>query len=168
MKIDGNEYKIRDLMREAVIIQKDAELVQVLESLIKGKSNIGVVVDTEGRYLGSVNTVDVIRAILPDYIEEDPTAARFADTEMLREDTKKSATKSVSDFISKKDLTMHANANLLEAAVLSSVNAQGRTVIVDEDNKPLGILTRTEIKQVLGAFLDIKNDLEDFCSTGNC
>ncbi len=168
MTIDGKEYKVRDLMRDAVIIQKDAELSHALEALIKGKSNIAVVVDDNGALLGGVSTLDIIRAILPDYIEQDPTAAHFADTAMLREDTLKSASTSISNFINTKDVTVHPDANLLEATVLSCINAQGRIIVVDDENKPVGLLTRTEIKQVLAAFLNIENNLEEFCKDTSC
>ena len=168
MTIDGKEYKVRDLMREVVTIPRDTELTAALETLVQQKSNIAVVVDADGKMLGGVSTLDIIKAILPDYIEADPTAAHFADTAMLKEDTLKSASKHVCDFINTQDVTVEADASLLEATVLSCINAQGRIVVVDADNIPVGLLTRTEIKQVLAAFLGIKNDLEEFCNNGDC
>jgi predicted transcriptional regulator len=168
MTLNGKDYKVRDIMREVVTIQENVELKEALEALVKGKSNIAVVVDANGSFVGGVSTLDIIRAVLPDYMEKDQRAAHFADNTILREDTLKAATLPIADFVDKDDATVSPDANLLEATVIASVDGLGRIVVVDENNKPVGLLTRTEIKQVLAAFLDIENELQDFCAGSDC
>lgn len=165
MKIDGKEYKVRDLMRHAVIIPENAQLKEALEALVEGKVNLAVVVDADGVFVGGITTLDIIRAILPDYLEEDKAVKHFVDDEMLSEDTKKAATIPIIDFVDRRDATIDPDAGLLEATIVASGDGNGRIVVVDENKKPVGLLTRTEIKQVLAAYLDIKNDLCEFCAS---
>jgi predicted transcriptional regulator len=105
---------------------------------------------------------------LPHYLSDDKTVANFVDDALLSEDTKKAATKLVIDFVDKNDVTIEPDANLLEATLLSASDSLGRLIVIDDDKKPLGILTRTEIKQVLAEYLDIENDLENICKENNC
>jgi len=121
------------------------------------------VVDVEGRLVGGVSTLDIIRAVLPDYIESDEVAARFANTEMLKEDACKAAAKPLSEFVDRNEATVDPDANLLEATVISSRDSNGRIIVIDEHRKPVGLLTRTEIKQVLAAFLGVSDELHSAC-----
>lgn len=168
MNINGKEYKVSDIMREVVQIREDVQLKGALEALVKGKSNIAVVVDAEGAFVGGVSTLDIIRAVLPDYMENDQRAAHFTDNKMLLEDTQKAASMPIADFVDKDEVVVGPDTNLLEATVLASVDGSGRIVVVDENKKPIGLLTRTEIKQVLAAFLDIENELDTFCAGDTC
>jgi predicted transcriptional regulator len=168
MTIDGKEYKVGDLMRPAVVITENTQLKDALEALINGKSNIAVVVDADGVFVGGVSTIDIIRAVLPKYLEDNKNISHFVDNKMLCEDTQKAATKLVIDFVNKNDSTIDPDANLLEATIIASADGPGRIIVVDENKKPLGILTRTEIKHVLAAFLDITHELHDFCANNNC
>ena len=161
MKVNGKTYKVSDLMREPLLIQRDAHLKDVLLSLLDGKTNIGCVVDEDGHFVGAVTTVDVIRAILPDYIESDEVAARFADESMLKEDVLKAACHPISEFIEEDETTVSPDTQLLEATVLSSKDCNGRIVVTDEDNKPVGILSRTQIKRALVTFLDVRDELTE-------
>lgn len=159
MTIDGKTYKIADLMRKPVAIPKDSSLRDTLAVLLTQKTNMGVVVDTDDTFLGTVTTVDVIKAVLPDYLEGDEVAARFADDTLFKQDVRKAADKPVCDFVDREEATITEDANLLEAAVLAVQDERGRIVVLDTDKKPIGILSRTEIKKVIAAYLDIANEL---------
>jgi len=159
MTIDGKEYVVGDLMRDPVLIREDATLKEALGTLVDGQSNIGCVVDKNGVLVGGVSTLDIIRAVLPDYIEADTVAARFADNKMLLEDAKKAADVPLANFFDRDEATVSADTQLLEATAISSGDCNGRIIVIDKEHKPVGVLTRTEIKQVLAAFLGIKNEL---------
>lgn len=169
MEINGTTYTVGDLMRNAVIIPEGSTLRDAIHILIETKSNIGCLVDKDGKLVGGVSTLDVIRAVLPDYIESDPVAARFANMELLKEDVTRSAEKLVIDFVDRNDATAKPNSNLVEEIVVSSRDCNGRIIVIDDEGKPIGILSRTEIKQVIGAFLGIKDELKEcYANKGNC
>lgn len=158
MTIGGKEYSIQDVMREPVLFAENATLKDALTEMVRRQTNSGLVVDTEGKLLGMVTTVDIIKAVLPDYLEEDEIAARFADESLLRQDALKSATLPIKDFMMEDVPTVPSDATLLEGAVMAVRGGYGRIAVVDENNKPVGVLTRTEIKRVIAGYLDIIND----------
>lgn len=158
--INGKKYTVADLMRRPFLIPSSATLKDALRVLIENRSNIGIVVAEDNTFVGTVSTVDIIKEILPDYIENDEVAARFADDDLLQEDVLKAGLMPVCDFVDTHEKTLQADSGLVEAAVIMVREDAGRIVIVDEARKPLGVLTRTEIKKMFGAFLGIADVLE--------
>ena len=159
MTINGKTITIADIMRPAVTIEQSATLEQVLTRMVAEKRNSLSVVDENGVFVGAVNAVDVIKEVLPDYLEDDVIAARFADDALLKEDAQRVKDKPVSEFMAKDVPGISADTSLLEAAVLAVKQGRGRITIVDDNKHPVGILTRTEIKRVIAAYLDIEGAL---------
>lgn len=148
---------IKEIMRPAVTVEEGATLYDVVNRMITDKRNSLVVVDQHGALCGAVNANDVIKAVLPDYLEEDSIAAHFADQMLLEEDVEKARTMAVRDFMNTDVPTIHIDATVLEAAAQAIKSEQGRIVIVDEEKKPIGIITRTEIKRVIGKLLGLSD-----------
>lgn len=159
MTIGDKDYTLAEIMRPPVLVASTSTLRDALATLVDRRTNMGVVVDDAGVFLGTVTTLDIISAVLPDYLEADNVAARFADDALLREDTNKAATMPVCDFLDRDEATIDADAHLMEATVLASKDATGRIVVLDDARKPVGVLTRTEIKMVLAAYLGIRNEI---------
>ena len=110
--------------------------------------------------MGMINASDIIKAVLPDYLEEDLVAVRFANQKILQEDAQKAKNVPVRDFMNTKAPTIDEHSSVLEAAALASRAGFGRIIVVDADKKPVGIITRTEIKQVIASLIGIQNALE--------
>jgi len=163
MGIDGKEYLVRDLMRPVVVLKDSIDLKEALAQLVKERSNIAGVVDDNGSFIGAVSTVSIIRAVLPDYMEADIVAAKFADDKLLKEDALRAAGKLLHEFVHTTEDVVKPDDNLLSATVTSAGHGTGRIFVLDEDGKPVGLLTRTEIKQVLAAFLGVNPELHEKC-----
>jgi predicted transcriptional regulator len=159
MTINGKEIHIGDIMRPASTIESSATLKEVLAHMTEQKRNSLAVVDTEGILIGAVNAVDIIKEVVPDYLEDDAVAARFADDELFKEDAIRVQDKPLADFMSTDIPTITKDETLIEAAVLAAKHGRGRITVVDEHKKPIGVLTRTEIKQVIAAYLGLPNEL---------
>lgn len=159
MTINGKEVTIRDIMRPAITVGENETLRTVLERMVTEKRNSLTVVDGEGKFVGAINAIDIIKAVLPDYLEEDAIAARFADISLLKEDANRVKDKPIKEFMATDIPTVTPEDSLLGTVVLATQRGRGRITVVDENNKPVGILTRTEIKQVIGSFLDIPTSL---------
>lgn len=159
MVINGKEYVASDIMRPAVTVTQEATLEEVITRMVSEKRNSLVVVDGDGVLIGAVNAIDVIKAVLPDYLEESQVAARFGDFDLLKEDARRVSGMQVREFMSKDVPTIAKSGNLLEAAVMASTQGRGRITVVDEAHRPVGVLTRTEIKQIIGQALGVSGDL---------
>jgi len=159
MTVNGKNYTIQDMMRPPVFFSPDDTLRDVLAKMIASKTNSGLIVDAENTILGMVSTVDVIKAVLPEYIEDDSIAARFASEEFFEEEALVAANMPVQEFMNKDVPTVKTTDTVLEAAVMAIRSGLGRIVVVDESKKPIGVLTRTEIKLVIGTYLNIPDCL---------
>lgn len=146
---------IEDVMRQPVTISEDTNLRTVLELMIEQKSNSILVLDSNGKLKGEVNVLALIRAVLPEYIEEDDSAAHFATEEILIEDIHQVASMPVIDFMKTELNTLSRTSTFMDAAVIAIASDQGRIPIVDDAGHPIGVVTRTEIKQIIGSYLGI-------------
>ena len=145
---------VSSLMRPPITIQHTATLEEVVRKMVSEKRNSLVVINDDGAFAGAVNAIDVIKAVLPDYLEDDAIAARFADETLMKQDAHKVRGMVISEFMSKDLPTITEKTHIVEAAVQASKLGRGRIVVVDENKKPVGVLTRTEIKQVIASYFD--------------
>jgi CBS domain-containing protein len=53
-------------------------------------------------------------------------------------------------------MTIREKESLMKAAMIVGQRSQVRIPVLDEDGRPIGLLTRTELKQVIGIFLGIE------------
>ncbi len=147
-------------MRPPVLVPVGTTLRECLRLMVEQQRNSLTVVNEDGTFAGAVNAVDIIREVLPDYLEEDVISARFADESLLAQDAQRVADHPVETFMSRDVPTVTPRSSLVEAAVLAAVKGRGRITVLDEQRRPIGVLTRTEIKRVLAFFLGIPGALE--------
>jgi len=117
MTIGEKNYTISDIMRPVITVSDTGSLEDVLTHMISEKRNSLVAVDADGKFRGAVNAIDIIKAVLPDYLEEDPVAARFADQKLLQEDAARVKDMGVVDFMNQEVATIKTDGSVLEAAV---------------------------------------------------
>lgn len=153
--------EIGDIMRDATTVSSDATFREVVKKMIVEKTNSLVVVDEGGACVGFVNPKALIQHVIPDYLEDDAIAAHFASENIFREEAAKVADAPIADFMQKEVATVKAGDSLMQAAVVALASNQVRIPVVDADEKPIGLLTRTELKNVIGSFLDIDEAFED-------
>lgn len=146
-------------MRPVVTVHESDTLESILTCMVENKRNSLVVIDASGVVVGMVSASDVIKAVLPEYIEDDVVAARFADQALLKEDAQKAKHMLTRDFMNPDAPTIHVGDGVLEAAALAIQAGSGRIIVVDAKHTPVGIITRTEIKQVIGSLMGIPGAL---------
>lgn len=160
MTIDDKTIKLGDIMRQAVSVNENDTLLDVITKMISERRNSLIVVNNDGKLTGFVGATDVIKAVLPDYLEEDVIAAHFADQNILKEDAQRASNIPVKEFMTDEPAVIQETSSVLEAAATAIQSGQGRITVVDQDHKPVGIITRTEIKQVIGSLLDIPGSFD--------
>ena len=157
MTQDDISFSIEKVMRPVVNIQENDTLYTCISRMIGERRNSLVVINEEGVTTGTVNALDIISAILPEYLEDDLVAARFADQALFKESVEQAKDKQIKEFMSSDFPKIQVNGSALEAASMAVRFGQGRIVVVDESDKPVGVITRTELKQLIGAFLGIED-----------
>ena len=148
--------KIQDIMRKAVLIGKDAVFVDALRKMIIDKTNSLLVVNKTGKLIGEMQSFDLIRQVVPGYVVSDEIAAHFATEEIFKDACEAAKTIPIEKFMNKDPKTITLKSSLVEAAVIAMAHGQSRIPVVDEQHQPLGVLSRTELKQVIGKFINIE------------
>jgi CBS domain-containing protein len=146
---------VKEAMRPVHVINKSKTFFDALTMMIQEKTNSLVVVDDEGKLAGMLNTGKLIEEVVPDYLEDDLIAAHFAGEEIFIQDVKKAKDSKIEKFMISDPQKVHFNASLMEVAIIAISAKQLRIPVVDENDKPVGIITRTELKKAFGQILGI-------------
>ncbi len=160
MVIDGKTTTIEDIMRQPTTIGDDAILQDVLTKMIAEKTNSLLVLDKDQKLVGIVNAGSVIARVVPDYLEDDTIAARFATEDMFKEEVNKSSNVPVSEFMNAQPNTVKVTSSIMEAAIFALSKKQVRVPVVNDENEVVGLLTRTEFKQMIGHYMSIKESFK--------
>lgn len=155
MTVNAAEVKIAEIMRPAVIVDQGLDFRAVIKKMIDEKTNSLVVVNADGKCIGLVTSKTLLKKVVPDYLKKDNIAAHFASEEMFREEVQRVAQTPISDFMITNVTTITKNYTLMQAAVKALSSGYVRIPVIDEEGKPIGIVTRTELKNVIGLFLDL-------------
>jgi len=126
-----------------------------LSKMITAKTNSILVIDEEEKLVGLINTGSVIAQIVPSYLEDDVIAAKFSSEEVFKEEINKTRDMSVSDFMNSNPNTVKMDSSIMEVAILVLSKKQIRVPVIDEAGRAVGLLTRTELKQMMGYYMGI-------------
>ncbi|MBW1670378.1 MAG: universal stress protein [Deltaproteobacteria bacterium] len=148
--------KIQDIMRKAVLIGQDAVFVDALRKMIIDKTNSLLVVNKSGKLIGEMQSFDLIRQVVPGYVVSDEIAAHFATEEIFKDACEAAKNIPIEKFMNKDPKTITLESSLMEAVVIAMSHGQSRIPVVDEQHQPLGVLSRTELKQAITKFINIE------------
>jgi len=144
-------------MKKSLAVEDNITLKEAIKIMIENKRNSLQVVDKDGKFISEIDVVSIIKAILPDYIENAKIAARFADREFFEEVCKKAKDMPILDFMMRCPKTLRESGTLTEAAIVVK-GKQTRIPVLDSDNKPIGVVTRTELKKEIANILGINSN----------
>jgi len=147
--------EVKDIIKEATLIEGTASFKEAVEKMINQKTNSLLVVDNEGKLMGEVTISELLAAVVPDYLSGDSISAHFVDNESFEKDIKETAEKQVQYFMSTKVTPVTLDEELMVIATKAVKYKTVRIAVVDEDNKPIGIISRRGLKHIIGDALGI-------------
>lgn len=147
--------EVKDIVKEAVTISEKASFKEALQAMLTGKSNSLIVVDEDGKITGEVSVVDLMDAVVPDYLDGDSITAHFATDDMFKEAVSTAAEKGVEFFMSTDFSTITLNDSLMSVAATALAHQRARIPVVDADNRPVGIISRQGLKHIIADFLGV-------------
>ena len=147
--------EVKDIIKEASIINTEANFKEAVEKMIADKTNSLLVIDTEEKLVGEITISELLAAVVPDYLSGDDISAHFIDNEQFEESVKDAAEKQVEYFMSKKIAPVKLDEELMVIAVKAIANKTVRIPVVDEDGKPIGIISRRGLKHIIADALGI-------------
>lgn len=155
--MNQSKINVKEIMRDVHTISSEGTFRDALAAMIAQKSNSLVAVDAKGLFVGMINSRVLIERAIPPYISNDEIAAHYASEDLFRDAVKKVADLPLTDFMDTDIETIKENESLMKAAVIATKNQQIRIPVLNDTGSPIGLLTRTELKQVIGSFLEIDN-----------
>ncbi len=149
--------ELKDIIKEPVIISADASFKEAVSLMVTKKTNVLLITNDEGKLIGVTSVTDLLDAVVPEYLDGDSTAAHFATEDMFKAAVTETQNKSVSDFMSSELTTVTEKESLMAVAVTAIANKRLRIPVIDEEGRPVGIVSRQGLKHIIAEQLDIED-----------
>lgn len=152
----SNHIQLSDIMRPAITIGEESTLRDALHRMNREKTNELLVVDEDGMLTGEVSVTDLLAAIVPEDLDGDKVLAHMSDEDAIADAVKNAADKPITECMSYNVETVHADASLIDIASTAIAMGQARIPVVDQDNRPVGIISRIGLKHILSNYLGME------------
>ncbi len=149
---------IKDIYKkeELHIVEQDAIVLDVVKLMIEKNVHQFLVVKKNGALAGIVTLQDITAEILPDQFEDQPGMAKAMYREGFFEERCLVVSKmKVSKIMRKKFESVSLEDNILVVLGDFLVNDLYFVPVIDSKKRPIGIVTREEIKKVLAKSLGL-------------
>lgn len=149
--------EVKDIIKDPVLITETASFKEAVEKMTREKTNALLVVNDAGELVGEVTISELLKAIVPDYLSGDSISAHFVDNEAFAEDVTDAAETEVQYFMSRNVTPVTLDEELMVVAIKAIKYKTVRIAVVDEHNKPIGIISRRGLKHIIGDALGIED-----------
>ena len=143
--------KVKDIMiKNVTTLSSDIPAMDAVKKLFELEISGLPVVDSDGRLVGMFTEKDLLKAILPSYVEK---VGKFIYEENPKGTKKKLEDLSgikVKDLMRKEVVTITEETDCYEAARVMLTQKARRVPVIDRENKVIGIVARCD---VLKAFM---------------
>lgn len=157
MVLEYERMELKDITKEAVLISENATFTDALRAMVNQQTNSLLVVNEDGVLTGEISVSDLLDAIVPEYLDGDSIAAHFATEEMFEEAVQDASVKPVSEFMAMDLEPVHVSDGLMAVAANAIAHQNARIAVVDDDNHPVGVVSRRGLKHILAQSLNIKD-----------
>lgn len=125
----------------------------------KSRPNVFIVENTDGTMLGVVTVSDILKRVVPFFLQIDENLAEFASDQLLsKSEVKEILQLAVADLMSVDVITVAPNDSFLEAAAKMMEGNFDYLPVVDSENKCVGVVTRDKLDDALVEFIGKKSD----------
>lgn len=135
----------------------DATLRQAVASIAQSKRGHGLgvkgmaVLDEQGRLVGMLSLKDVMRTVIPAYMEHD--LGRFSWDEMLEQRACRVRERKIAEIMSREVITIHADTPLMTCVDLMIKKNLQRLPVVNNENRLIGMVYIRDLYQVIADVL---------------
>lgn len=148
--------KLKDITKEAVIISENASYGEALDTMLQKHTNTLLVTNEEGLLVGEVSVSDFFDGMVPISEDGDAAIAHFTDEDSFRAAVHAAQDTPVFEFMSTDFHPITPEDDIVEVAAIAIAQGKARMPIVDNESRPIGIISRQGLKQILGKYLHQK------------
>lgn len=146
--------KVKDIVKPAVIVSESDTFARALKAMITGQTNTLLVTNDEGELVGEVTVADLLDAIVPDTLNGNDVIEHFMTDDAFLSSMEVAKDIPVSEFMSQDFSALSTNDNLMEIIATAIAHQRARIPVIDDENRPIGIISRQGLKRILGSFLE--------------
>jgi len=149
--------KVKEIMTKKVVtVPVKATLIQAAKVLLDSNISGAPVVNEENNLVGIISEKDLFKALYPSHAEFYDSPGLWLDLDAVEERTVESADKPIIDLMNKDVVTVNDNSSLMQVGSMMLVRGIHRVVVVSQEGKIDGIVTRRDIyKNILTKRLNI-------------
>jgi len=138
--------KVKEIMtKEVVSIKPDDNTKDALDILFKMQISGLPVIDTQGRLVGMFTEKDILKQILPSYLEKVGRFVYEENPKSIKNKFQDLANLSVSQVMRKDVIARDEDASLCEVARLMPTQKIRRIPVLDKEKRVVGIVAREDI-----------------------
>jgi CBS domain-containing protein len=145
--------QLKDITKEAFIISENATFGEALMLMLNNHTNTLLVTDNEGLLSGEVGVSDLFDGIIPFSYDGDEALAHLQDEAIFSKTVKQARETAVFEFMNSDYTTVYPDDSIMDVAAIAITHQRARIPVVDHDNRPIGIISRQGLKQILGQYL---------------
>lgn len=144
-------------------ITPDKTVADAVKQMVEKKTNSMIVVDEDGKPVGIVSSHLLIRAVVPEYLKDDPTYSKYGAEGTFDRYAEKAKNIKIEKIMTNGFHKLSVDDAMIEAAAYASKGVRRIIPVVDDEGKLVGAITRTCIKNALHnvIFSDKKVDPQD-------
>lgn len=146
--------QVKDITKPAVIISETNTFADALKAMITQHTNTLLVTNEDGILTGEVSVVDLLDAVVPDTLNGNEVINHFATDEAFIASLQVARDLPVAEFMSQDFSPLTEHDNLMSVIATAIANTRARIPVVDDEDRPIGIISRQGLKQILGKFID--------------
>lgn len=138
--------QVKEAMQKNVIkIKKGTTLREVARILAEKQISGAPVVDEKDRVIGIISEKGIFKTLYPDYGQYYTDLGLRTEPEKIKERTKEVSQKKVEEVMTPYVVTISPDMSLIQAGATLLARSIHRLVVVDENKKIVGIITRKDI-----------------------
>jgi CBS domain-containing protein len=138
--------KVRDFIRRDLsAVERGTPVIQAIKLLDNSGLSSLPVVDEEGKVVGIISERDLIRALVPEYVDMLSSASFLPSMDRLAKKLREIENHSVERYMTKGVIVVHPDDTDLYAADLMIRKGLKQLPVVDEDGHLVGLVRRIDL-----------------------
>ena len=144
---------VKDIVKPAVIVTETDTFEFALKAMMNQQTNTILVTDNNGKLSGEVTVSDLLMAVVPDILNGGEVMEHFKNDDAFIASIEVARDLPVSEFMSRDFSALTLNDDLTSIIATAIAFERARIPVVDENEHPVGIISRRGLKQILDKFL---------------
>jgi len=145
--------QVKNIVKPAVIISENDTFATALTAMVTKNTNTLLVSREDGTLTGEVTVTDLLAALVPDTLNGSEVIEHFTTDEAFIDSITVVKDLPVSEFMSRDFSALTINDSLMTIIATAITNERARIPVVAEEGRPIGIISRQGLKQILDKFM---------------